>query len=1006
MRLHTLGGLSIDADGTDTPGAAASRRRPLALLAVLAVAGARGVSRDQLCALFWPESDADRARNALNQLLHAVRHGVKQPALVLGTTELRLDPALLTSDVGDLEAALAAGERERAAALYAGPFLDGVHLTGAPEFTRWAERERDRIAHRVRAALHALAADATARGDHAAAAGWWRRLAELDPADGRAALGLMGALAAAGDRAGALQHARVHEAFVRAELDAAPDPAVCALAARLRTPAVAGDVTSPNDDAPAAPPPHAPPVGAESVAAIEPADSAGPTEGAPVYTPNAVPALPSAAANVPVPAHPANRRHRPRILAQLALVALLGVAVAGAFRTSRERAGKAGHGAPPNRIAVFPFAVSGGPAYAYLREGLADVVSVQLNGAGDVRTVEPQVVLHALGTDAAAPLAPERGRDVAAALGAGQFVLGEAVALGPRLRISAALYDAAGHATSRATADGTPADLAAVVDRLTSGLLAGTFGAPGEQLTRTAALTTRSLPALKAYLEGEQEMRAGRYGTAADAFQRAVTEDSAFALAYYRLSVAAEWAPWAQAGAPQAARAVRYMDRLPERDRQLLRATLARHRGALDEAARQYRVLLTVYPDDAEAWYQLGEIEFHDGPLRGRPLGDAWEPFTRFLRYRPDDGEALVHLLRIAAKEGRRGETDTLAARLLAHEGGAPNVELRAFHAFAVGDRAAQERALGALAQAGDEAVLTAMRHVAVFTEDLAGAARIADLLTDASRGPDYRVQGYVAAADLALARGRWRDAAAALGPHPGLDPAWGAELEGTLAALPFLDRPRGELAALRARLARVAHPAGRPYASLFGGVDARVGPYASALLSVRLGDLPAAERDAAALDREAHRAPDPPADAALVRALAASVRADVARARGRPADALAQLDGGRLELGLGYVSNVLGCQAYDRYARAEALQALGRDDEALRWYATLGEAAVHELVFLAPAHLRQAEIYDRRGDAGRAAAHYRRFVELWHDADPELQPAVAAAGARRRAIAAAGPRR
>ncbi|MDQ3427736.1 MAG: protein kinase, partial [Gemmatimonadota bacterium] len=63
---------------------------------------------------------------------------------------------------------------------------------------------------------------------------WWRRLAALDPLNSRVALELMGALAAAGNPAGALQHARVYETMMREELGTGPDPAVSALVSRLR----------------------------------------------------------------------------------------------------------------------------------------------------------------------------------------------------------------------------------------------------------------------------------------------------------------------------------------------------------------------------------------------------------------------------------------------------------------------------------------------------------------------------------------------------------------------------------------------------------------------------------------------------------------------------------------------------------------------------------------------------------------------------------------------------
>ena len=44
----------------------------------------------------------------------------------------------------------------------------------------------------------------------------------------------------------------------------------------------------------------------------------------------------------------------------------------------------------------------------------------------------------------------------------------------------------------------------------------------------------------------------------------------------------------------------------------------------------------------------------------------------------------------------------------------------------------------------------------------------------------------------------------------------------------------------------------------------------------------------------------------------------------------------------------------------------------------------------------RLGELYEQRGSAERAIYYYGRFVELWQDADPDLQPRVEAA---RRAI-------
>jgi tetratricopeptide (TPR) repeat protein len=90
------------------------------------------------------------------------------------------------------------------------------------------------------------------------------------------------------------------------------------------------------------------------------------------------------------------------------------------------------------------------------------------------------------------------------------------------------------------------------------------------------------------------------------------------------------------------------------------------------------------------------------------------------------------------------------------------------------------------------------------------------------------------------------------------------------------------------------------------------------------------------------------------------------------------------------------GSLVYERWSRAELLRELGRFDEALRWYRSMAETSVHELAYLAPSHLRRAQIYEQLGDRARASYHYSRFATLWSRCDPALRPMVA--DARRRA--------
>ena len=43
----------------------------------------------------------------------------------------------------------------------------------------------------------------------------------------------------------------------------------------------------------------------------------------------------------------------------------------------------------------------------------------------------------------------------------------------------------------------------------------------------------------------------------------------------------------------------------------------------------------------------------------------------------------------------------------------------------------------------------------------------------------------------------------------------------------------------------------------------------------------------------------------------------------------------------------------------------------------------------------RLGALYEEMGERDKAVEYYSRFVELWKDADPELQPVVADVGAR-----------
>jgi DNA-binding SARP family transcriptional activator/lipopolysaccharide biosynthesis regulator YciM len=231
--LRLFGVPTLAHDDGRLVGGRASQRHRIALLALLARAPS-GYTRDKLLSLLWPESDAERGRNLLNESIYVLRRALGEEVILSNGDDLRLGLGSLTVDVSQFEESLDRGELARAVEIYVAPFMDGFFLTRSGEFERWLDREREALATRVRQAVESLAAVADDRGDAAGAVILWRRLLTESPLDARLVLRLMQSLVAAGNRAGALEQARIHAALQAADVGLPPDPQIETLAQRIR----------------------------------------------------------------------------------------------------------------------------------------------------------------------------------------------------------------------------------------------------------------------------------------------------------------------------------------------------------------------------------------------------------------------------------------------------------------------------------------------------------------------------------------------------------------------------------------------------------------------------------------------------------------------------------------------------------------------------------------------------------------------------------------------------
>lgn len=273
----------------------------------------------------------------------------------------------------------------------------------------------------------------------------------------------------------------------------------------------------------------------------------------------------------------------------------------------------------PDLIAVAPFDVFS-PELELWGEGLMDLLSRNLDGAGPLRTVSPSVVMHRWAGRADPASATELGQRTRARLVLfGQLLRSD----GDSARLTATLLD---------VANGEPVvpeielrESSANADRLANSLTVTLLRELGRTrpvgAVRSAALGSTSLPAIKAFLRAEQFYRRGLRDSAAVHYDRTLAMDSSFALAWRRLALIRERVPGVLV--TYRLRAGSHNHGLPPRDSFLVLVDSVE--GALRQASGgdhlQWpllrRLFLTLdsavdrYPEDPEIWERMGDMSYH-----------------------------------------------------------------------------------------------------------------------------------------------------------------------------------------------------------------------------------------------------------------------------------------------------------------------------------------------------------------------------------------------------------
>ncbi|HJQ67021.1 MAG TPA: serine/threonine-protein kinase [Gemmatimonadales bacterium] len=634
-----------------------------------------------------------------------------------------------------------------------------------------------------------------------------------------------------------------------------------------------------------------------------------------------------------------------------------------------------------NRVAVAPFDVLD-PALALWREGMVDVLSRSLDGAGPLRTVSPTLVVKRWGGRGDVTAAQALGRST----GARTVVYGQLLGAGPdSVRLLATVLDA-----STGTHEEIELrDQTARVDRLADSLTVAVLRTLGRTraigAVRGTPLGSKSLPALKAFLQGEQFLRRSQYDSALYYHQQAIAQDSTFVLALSHASMAAGWQHSAGDTLTRtyALAAGRLNKGLAPRESLIVAAdslmavgfsgpqfvggawwTFGRRLLAtLDEAVRRY-------PTDPELWYTLGDARYHLGVTAGLPPARALEAFDRAIELDSSFSPAYIHAVGLALQLRGPDSARRYAAAFLKVSSGGRYPELYRLFEHLVDPRMAHSAATAAeldslapslsfmMGGVFDRWPDTAETQVRVAGAWTAGRLRKATTAAESTqaRQPLAMAQAY---------RGHLGQAYQDIGPA---NPFLYAELA-------ILDGvPRDSAGLVLEQLLQT--PA-----------SGRVGPWTVAWAAAR--------RDTAALlqiTRQmegaiAHLPPNvPPIAKELVGYMIGSSKAFLTLVRGDTTRALTQFLALPDSACFGYCS-------LDLLQRVELLEARGRHQEAL--------AEIESNSSLLPAlpsdvlrTLVRGRLRERLGRREEAAADFNYVVDAWARADSVLQPYVTEARA------------
>ena len=660
-----------------------------------------------------------------------------------------------------------------------------------------------------------------------------------------------------------------------------------------------------------------------------------------------------------------SRRHRIRQAAiGIGTLSVLALGAGGLLWRSRS----APYPLDANLLAVAPFDILD-PKLELWREGLVDLLARNLDGAGPIRTVPPTAVIRRWSGRADQLAASELSRRTGAQL----ILYGSLVPAGSdSVRLRATLLDVT---RGRSLAELELRDVTVRIDRLTDSLTIRLLDELGRnrriELSRVASLGSTSLPALKAFLQGEQWFRRTAWDSALASYERAVALDSTFCLALWRLGHVIGWQRSTDDSLSIALtlRAGRLNRGLAARDSLLVTvdSILASDGpwtwGLYRRLSGTAREAVARYPDDAGAWHSLGEVYVHRGIDRGATASEALAAFDRAIALDSAYAPAYIHAITLASYSHGLDAGRPYALEYLRRASGDETAEgIRLGLDLADPARAHSPEVVRALARASASVLVNAWSAFMGVTDSGEVAIRLARALAaspDSAPLFEMEVRRSTVVISL-LYRGHLEEASAAWSPGRGM---FGASSQ--LAGLSLLSDKATDIAVVNfSEQLRVGH-LGKSQAGLVWWTSR--------------GDSSSIRRFERLADSLARSSPDSSIREQGVYGVAAA-GAYLALVRGDSSEALTRFEALPDSL-------CRGC-TFESLTRLLLRSARRQDRKVVETPWPFYYPSVRDVV----ARLEQARAAERLGERERAVRGYRFVAEVWQHADPELQPYVAEA--------------